>query len=211
MHLIEMDTEDIARLRDRIMELIEELGEERSLITAMREHIEKADEQVERSNEIIRQWVESLEMMPADESRASRNELIRRYNDLLNDHNELVRKWNRFVGLYNMPQAIGRPLQATEAQQVRVRKLRKAGHTLREIAHETHLSFQTIRTILGHKNNAHGAAKKKDQFRKMEVNRHRAISWRATKRPKDTPPAEINAVLKEGEGLVKDGRNLLKR
>jgi len=210
MHMIEMDTDEIAHLRDRIMELVEELGEKRNLVTAMREHIEKADEQVERSNETIRHWVESFDMTPPYKGRAWRDNLIRRYNDLLNDHNELVRRWNRFVGLSNTPQAIGRPLQATEAQQSRVRKLRKAGHTLREIAHETHLSFQTIRTILGHKDDTHRATKK-NEFRKIEVNRHRAISCAAPERTRDTPPPEVNAMLKEGESLVKNGRNLLKK
>jgi lambda repressor-like predicted transcriptional regulator len=66
-------------------------------------------------------------------------QLIERYNDLLNEYNELVRRWNRYVAS-----------RATQAQQVQVRKLRKAGHTLREIAHETGLSLPTLRTIVGH-------------------------------------------------------------
>jgi len=211
MHMTETGTDEIAHLRDRIMELVEELSEERNLVTAMREHIEKADKQVERSNETIRQWAESSEMTPTDKGRTWSDDLIRRYNDLLNEHNELVKKWNRYVGLFKTPQAIGRPLQASEAQQARVRRLRKAGNTLREIAHETHLSFQTIRTILHHKDGGDRTTKKKDEFRKIELNRHLAISWRARKRTGDTLHAEINALLKKGENLVKDGRHLLKK
>jgi hypothetical protein len=51
---------EIAHLRDRIIELLEELDKERNLIAAMREHIERAHEQVERSNQTIKQWIESF-------------------------------------------------------------------------------------------------------------------------------------------------------
>lgn len=42
----------------------------------------------------------------------------------------------------------GRPLAATEAQIAEVRKLRKAGGSLRDIASQTGLGLQTVRTIL---------------------------------------------------------------
>jgi hypothetical protein len=82
-------------------------------------------------------------------SRVRTRRLLERYNDLLNEYNELVRRWNRYVGSFATGHAIGRPPRATLAQQAQARKLRKAGHTLREIVYETGLSLQTLRTIVG--------------------------------------------------------------
>jgi hypothetical protein len=82
-------------------------------------------------------------------SRARTRRLLERYNDLLNEYNELVRRRNRYVGSLATDHAIGRPPRATQAQQAQVRRLRKAGHTLREIVHETGLSLQTLRTMVG--------------------------------------------------------------
>jgi hypothetical protein len=82
-------------------------------------------------------------------SRVRTRRLLERYNDLLNEYNELVRRWNRYVGSLATDHAIGQLPRATQAQQAQVRRLRKAGHTLREIVHETGLSLQTLRTIVG--------------------------------------------------------------
>jgi hypothetical protein len=46
---------------------------------------------------------------------------------------------------------VGRPLAASEAQCAQVLSLRRKGTSLREIAEETNLSFQTVRTIVGRK------------------------------------------------------------
>jgi hypothetical protein len=45
--------------------------------------------------------------------------------------------------------APGRPIAASDAQQIAVRKMRKAGTSLRKIARDTSLGLQTVRTILG--------------------------------------------------------------
>jgi Helix-turn-helix domain of resolvase len=200
---------EIAHLRDRIVELLGELDKEHNLIAAMREHIERAHEQIERSNQVVKQWIESFEMTLTDKEWSWKGDLIECYNDFLNKYNELVKKWNRYMGSFEARQAVGRPLRASEAQQARVRKLRKIGHTLREIANETNLSFQTIRTILGHKSAAaFRTDKTRNKLRKIELNHHRMNSWRARNRTGD---AQINAVLKDGENLLKDGRDLLQK
>jgi DNA-binding protein H-NS len=200
---------EIAHLRDRIIELLEELDKERNLIAAMREHIERAHEQVERSNQTIKQWFEGFEMTNTDKGWAWKDDPIEGYNDLLNKYNELVKKWNRYIGSLKTRRAIGRPLQASKVQQAQVRKLRRVGHTVREIANKTNLSFQTIRTILGHKSAAaFRADKTKNKLRKIELNHRGMNSWWARKRTGD---AQINAVLKDGENLLKDGRDLLQK
>ena len=198
---------EIAHLRDRIIELLEKLDKEHNLIAAMQQHIERAHEQVERSNQTIKQWIEGFEMTPTDKGWSWKDDLIGCYNDLLNKYNELVKKWNRYIDCFEARQAVGRPLQASEAQQAQVRKLRKIGHTLREIANETNLSFQTIRTIIGQKGGVGRIDKTKNKLRKIELSHHRMNSWRTRNRIGD---ARIKAVLKDSKNLLKDGENLLK-
>jgi lambda repressor-like predicted transcriptional regulator len=43
----------------------------------------------------------------------------------------------------------GRPIAASDTQQIAVRKMRKAGTSLRKIARDTSLGLQTVRTVLG--------------------------------------------------------------
>jgi hypothetical protein len=209
-----MDTanaSEITHLRDRVRKLVEELGEVRSLVTAMREHVEKVDAQVERSNEFIRRWIEVFEIMPAYRGGEPKDGLIGRYNDLANEYNKLVKKWNRYVGSLKGSRAIGRPLQASKTQQAQVRKLRKAGDTLREIAHETNLSIQTVRTIISPKKSVDRPNKKRNELRKNKLSCQDTISWRAGARTRGTPGDQINKVLRDGEDLLKDGQALLKR
>jgi len=203
-------TTEITHLRDRIIGLLRELDSERNMLAAMRGHIEKAHEQMERSNEIIRQWIESFEMTFADKEGTWTDNLLDSYDDLLSKYNKLVKKWNRRLGSLNTRQAIGRPLKASQAQQAQVRRLSKTGHTLREIANETNLSFQTVRTIMRQKDDVYRAAKKKNDLQRVEQNRHHIGSWRGRQRTRDAPTAQSNALLKDGESLLKDGRNLLK-
>jgi hypothetical protein len=198
---------EIAHLRDRIIELRAELDKERNLIAAMREHIERAHEQVERSNQTIKHWIDGFHMTLTDKGWAWKGDLIECYNDLLNKYNELAKKWNRYIRSFKIPQAVGRPLRASEVQQAQVRKLRKVGHTLREIANETNLSLQTIRTILGQKGGVGGTDKTKNKLRKVELNHHRMNGWGSRNRTGD---AQINAAFRESKNLIKDGEKLLK-
>lgn len=106
-------------------------------------------------------------------SRVRTRRLLERYNDLLNEYNELVRRWNRYVGSRATDHAIDRPPRATQAQQAQVRRLREAGHTLREIVHETGLSLQTVRTIVGYQ--ATGRPLRATQAQQTQVRKLRGI------------------------------------
>jgi transposase len=203
-------TSELTHLRGRVKKLVDELGEMRNLVIAMREHVEKADAQIERSNEIIRRRMEDFEIMGADKGGESKGGIIERYNDLTNEYNKLVRKWNRYVVSIKASRVIGRPLQASEAQQARVRKLRRAGHILRDIAYETNLSIQTVRTIVKRKEGVDRPNKKRNGLRKNKLNCEPPISRRPGEWTRDTLADQIK-VLQEGEGLLKDGQDLLKK
>jgi DNA-binding MarR family transcriptional regulator len=203
-------TSELAHLRGRVKKLVDELGEMRNLVIAMRDHVEKADAQIERSNEIIKRRIEDFEIMLADKGGEWKDGLIGRYNDLTNEYNKLVKKWNRHVVSLKANRPIGRRLQASEAQQVHVRKLRKAGHILRDIAHETNLSIQTVRTIIKRKEGVDRPNKKRNEPRKNEISCERTISWRPGERARDTLADQIK-ILQEGKNLLRDGHDLLKK
>src|SRR5215472_6642906 len=102
-------------------------------------------------------------------SRARTKRLLEGYNDLLNEYNKLVRRWNRYVKSLATGPAIGRLPRASQAQQAQVRMLRGAGKTVRQIAHETKLSFQTIRTIIGRKDALDRTTKRKHHLEKIKL------------------------------------------
>jgi hypothetical protein len=202
-------TSELTHLRGRVKKLVDELGEMRSLVSAMQEHVEKANAQIERSNAIVRQRIEDFEIMRADKGAKWKDALIERYNELTNEYNKLIKKWNRYVAS-KASRVIGRPLRASAAQQARVRKLRKAGHILRDIAHETSLSIQTVRTIVKRKDGADRPNKRRNDLRKQKITRERTISWRPGEMTRDMLADQIK-VLREGEDLLKDGQDLLRK
>src|SRR5262249_35022907 len=68
----------------------------------------------------------------------------------IDTHNALVKKWNKFIPEYNAvvsPRNVGRPLQASPAQVTEVKRLHKAGGSIRSIEKATGLTFRTVRTI----------------------------------------------------------------
>ncbi len=60
------------------------------------------------------------------------------------DNRQVLRDYNATVA----PRSLGRPLLASDAQVKEVRKLRKAGRSLRAIAGQTKLGLSTVRTIV---------------------------------------------------------------
>jgi hypothetical protein len=140
------DLEREVRLKDeRIAELKDEIDEGRELIRRMEEHVQERDEYLER-------FITTFGMELSDDNKWTwgpfineHNALVDNYNDLIVRYNKLVRDFNRFAVL---PQPVGRPLGASEAQAEHVLKLRKRGESLRGIADATNLPLWTVRTII---------------------------------------------------------------
>jgi DNA invertase Pin-like site-specific DNA recombinase len=57
-----------------------------------------------------------------------------------------VKRLRRMTVPHDRP--IGRPFAASEKQRVDVRNRRKAGESLRAIAHATNLSVRSVRTVI---------------------------------------------------------------
>jgi hypothetical protein len=101
---------------------------------------------------MIERWIEAFEMELGDDGVWRWKAEFAEGDVWFRKYQELLRKWNKLVPEYNAtinPQPVGRPLAASEAQEVQVRRLRKSGASLRAIVDETGLGLQTVRTIVG--------------------------------------------------------------
>jgi hypothetical protein len=128
------------------------------------------------------------------------------YQQTLDDYNALVRDWNRCLPIINgRTQPVGRPLAASEAQVARVRRLRKAGRSLRWIAEETSLGLNTVRTIVG---KVDGSDRTSRKHRERIDNRQQATRWKRQKRTGDALPKQAQRVVEEGRGLLLEAKGL---
>ena len=115
------------------------------------------------------------------------------------DYRAMVREWNRLVPDYNRlvaPKAIGRPLDASDAQAAQVLKLRKAGASLRGIAEEINLSLQTVRTIVGREACSDRTSRK--WLERIDSNRAAEIADHSRKRTRDALPKRTNQTRRSG-------------
>lgn len=200
-----------AELRDRddkIRLLTEERDEARQLLVDMRQRIE------DNSN-LIDNWIEVFQLEQNEAGvyifNPNQSDLWQEHVDLLEKHRLLVKQWNSFVSRYNstiVPQDIGRPLAASEAQKAQVLKLRKKSTSLRAIASETSLSLRTVRTIVEKADGKDRAAKKRKELAKIEFNRLRASAFRARNAKRETMPKAVAEAVKGNAALLKAAKGL---
>jgi hypothetical protein len=121
----------------------------------------------------------------------------------------MVQDWNRFVPEYNAvvrPRNVGRPLAASEAQCDQVRRLRKVGTSLRDIADETSLSLQTVRTIVDQAAGVDRTTLK--HLARINPDRARERQWRAKSQSRKALPKQIAAWEKTVAELRKEVKGL---
>jgi hypothetical protein len=193
----------LAEAERRIAELTGERDEANELV-------QRAAEQVADSDAVIERWIEAFGMTLDNSGQWSfMDGLTERHHELIAKYNALLRDWNKFVGQYNLnvaPKEIGRPLDASPAQCSQVRKLKKAGRSLRVIADETNLSLQTVRTILGREAGTDRTSARR--LKRIDPDRAAALSEQARKRSRDALPRQINEALTKGKSLRKEAKGL---
>ncbi|MCZ6770783.1 MAG: hypothetical protein O7G83_02195 [Proteobacteria bacterium] len=89
-----------------------------------------------------------------------------------------------------------------------VRRLRKAGNSLRAIAAQTGLGLRTVRTIAEKDAGTGRIGKRTNLLRKREIDRLRAAEHRSRKRIRDGLPKRITETRKRGEELIKAAKGL---
>jgi hypothetical protein len=198
------ELEDALKDRERrIEELREERDRQAQLITALREQIEECNGQIDR-------WIEAFNMVLDDDGKWQWAEgLIQERDKWLNEYQGLRSKWNKFVGEYNAtvaPRNMGRPLQASEAQRLKVLARRKAGEPIRSIAENMELSVRTVRTIIDKKDGVDRAT----LARLQRIAPDKVAEARARRSIKEIGalPKRINENLKRNAALIKEAKGL---
>ena len=151
-------------------------------------------------------WIDALQMVQDDDGTWS---MKLAYAEQIEDYSKLVDKWNRLVARWNrevVPQPVGRPLDASDAQVKKVQKLRKKGRSLRGIVLDTGLSIATVRTITSNTKTTNTQKLK----RKRELDRLRAAEYRSRVKQlkmlaKQTPmlAGDLEQLVAAGKGLDK--------
>ena len=204
-------TDRIAKLEDEVKQLKRQNAELRverdaadKLVAAQADHIEDA-------NAFMDRLVEALDLVLDDNGQWTWNEWVQKRDELWEKNQELIRDWNAFVPKYNAVVAprvrnFGRPLAASPAQQADVLKRRKAGESLRGIAEDTGLSFQTVRTIVDKPDRKDRATLARLERRQRD--RHAEAGERLRKKARDALPRHINEMIKRGAELRKRAKGL---
>ena len=190
----------------RIADLKHELDEAYALISDQQDTVQDV-------HDMIEQWIEAFEMVLNDDG------VYEWSKDFIEDeifvwwqkYQLLVVEWNKFVGEYNTtvrgPRNVGRPLAASEAQCKEVRRLRhKVGMSLREIAGETSLGLNTVRTIIDKSEQVDRTTFK--HLERIAPDRARMKRWQARSRSRKELPKRIHALRENLDELRKRAKGL---
>jgi hypothetical protein len=131
------------------------------------------------------------------------------HDALVEKYRDLVTRWNRNVDRFNAifaPRNVGRPLSASEAQIAKVCTLRKKKMSIRDIADETNLGSQTVRTILGREAGKDRATMKR--LERIDPENAKVREWRGRKRTRDALPKKIEKVMEDADRLIKAAKGL---
>jgi hypothetical protein len=89
---------------------------------------------------------------------------------------------------------------------VQVLKLRKRGMSLRDIADETSLGLNTVRTIVGRTNGTDRTSIK--HLRRIDPDRAHMRAWTAKRQARDALPRRIHQLRENGDELLKEAKGL---
>jgi hypothetical protein len=203
-------------LRDRIAELEDELKQRDRRIRDLKADITKLEDLVTRQDEHVRDCADQIDriiqgfdmVQGEDGAWVWRADFVNG-NEWLYKYNALVKDWNRIIPDYNArvaPRNVGRPLAASEAQAARVRKLHKAGMSLRGIVEETNLGLRTVRTIIDRPDWRDRTSRK--HLERIHPDKAAERSWLAKKQMRDALPKSITATRKTCEDLHAEAKGL---
>jgi hypothetical protein len=186
-----------------IAQLKAELGEAHQLIDELRDNAQDYRDTMEA-------WKQSFYMELVDKRTWREASGIWEQHDALIDKwNDLVTKWNRAVPEFNaaiLRRNVGRPIAASEAQIARVRKLHKGGMSLRNIATETNLGMQTVRTIIAKSSGNDRATM--NRMERIDPDHAKVKEWRGRKRTRQALPKKIDKVIDDADELIKRAKGL---
>jgi hypothetical protein len=199
------DKSRIAELEDEIRQRDRRLSEVKDEMESERDLAHRLAEQVQESSDTIEAWKHCFEMVPNEEGVWEWQQAFAQGREWFEKYKSLLREWNKFVPEYNSAvrkRSVGRPLAASDAQCANVRRLHKAGSSLRQIADETNLGLATVRTIVGQINGTDRTAVK--HLAKIDPDRARDRAWQSKLQQRNALPKRIHELQKNGAKLRKE-------
>jgi hypothetical protein len=212
---------------DRIAELEAELKQRDRRIADLKRDLDKERELTQRLDEHLRDavdtfdtWKQAFEMEQNDKgewvwdwSYAAGVEWCEKYNALLKEWNQMVSEYNALVALVDdrrlagtlAKREPGRPLAATAEQRAKVFELHDEGTSLRDIAAETKLGLQTVRTLIG---KITGTDRTSRKLARIAHDRARERQWRAKSQSRKALPKRIAAWQETAAELHKEVKGL---
>ena len=144
--------DELKRRDERIAELRDEVDENRDLIRRQREQIEEEDSYIEN-------FITTLGITMDADGYYINGELIEEHNKLIDQSNQLSAHLKKMIvvieslvrennGLRDLKRPVGRPIAASEWQQVQALAYHKNGKSMRWIAEAMTLSRRTVSTII---------------------------------------------------------------
>ena len=204
----------IGELEDKLKNAKERLEDLRGQYDAQSKTIADLLELIDDEREMREQWKDAFNMVLNDKDQWDWPDWVRDHDELLERYVDLRARWNRFVGEYNGVVAprmrnFGRPIAASHSQQADVRKRRKAGQSLRDIAEETNLSLRTVRTIVDKVDGLDRATLAR--LERVAPDKLREASERRRKRLRDELPKRIATISRRNDELRKEAKGLMQR
>jgi hypothetical protein len=202
----------------RIRELEDALNEAERKLAEMKTERDEANALAERANEVvidantlIEKWQHAFEMeLDANGLWITPLSAVHdRYLDAVETCSALIKRWNRFVPKYNaaiLQRPVGRPLDASDAQQKQALKHRRAGMSLRAIGDEMSLSLRTVRTIIDR--GAHVDRATIKRLERIDPMNAAVRAAKARKRSRDALPKNMEAVIDEVTAIKKAVKGL---
>ena len=178
----------ITELTTKITELTTERDEAQERADRMLQHTED-------HNALIERWIEIFALFDPEEC-----SLWEAHSTVLEENRKLVAERNKAVARVT-PRLRGRPRAASQSQEEKILRLRKAKKSLAVIAKATGVSLRTVRTVLS-------GQRQTNAKRRKEYDRHRAAAYRVRKKARDRLPQQITEQLKAGTALIKEAKGL---
>jgi hypothetical protein len=212
---------------DRIAELADELKQRDRRIAELKHELDKTHDLIVRQDEhqrdaddMIDAWIQAFEMQQNEEGTWVWKQSFVEGDEWYEKHQAILHDWNKFVGEYNSLVALvddrrlagrlakrepGRPLAADASQRAKVFELHDEGTSLRDIAAETKLGLQTVRTLIG---KITGTDRTSRKLARIAHDRARERQWRAKSQSRKALPKRIAAWKETAAELRKEVKGL---
>ena len=162
------------------------------------------------SSDTLARFKDTFDLVPDKEPDTVTNApLIDRLDEAQARNRALVEKYNKLLRIARsrlLPQPMGRPLAASDAQRQRILAHRNAGRSLRWIAEEMNLGLQTVRTVIDKKDRVDRTTL--DRWERIAPDMRQERDRRRRRKDVDALRKRVPQLLEESAELIKRAKGL---